>query len=127
MPDMSDFMKMFSDNSNMNQNNIGQLLDMFQNISNSSSNTSQNSESSNDAKFSNQNSSFEMPDFETIMKIQKIMGAFNSNNNDPSANLLLSLKPYLRNSKKDKVDQYIKMIGIFKAMSMFNDFGGDSK
>lgn len=125
MPDISDLMKMFGDSnsSNFDNNKISQILNMFQNMDNSSSdNTYKNTDEP-----SKGGSSFEMPDMETMMKIMNIMKAMNTDGNDPNANLLLSLKPYLRDSKKAKVDQYIKMFGMFKAMSMFNDMGGDSK
>ncbi len=69
----------------------------------------------------------EMPDIETIMKIKKIMDSMKTNSNDPSVNLLSSLKPYLREEKKTKVDQYIKILNMSKAMSTINDFGGDFK
>lgn len=55
------------------------------------------------------------------------MDAINSSSNDPSTKLLLSLKPYLRDEKKNKVDNYIKLLSIGKVMSNFSDFGGDSK
>ena len=45
--------------------------------------------------------------------------------NDPRANLLLSLKPYLKDSRKDKVDQYIKLFGMSKVMELFNSSGGE--
>ena len=44
----------------------------------------------------------------TILKMKSIMESMN-NKNDPRANLLYSLKPNIRESKKDKVDQYVNM------------------
>ena len=55
------------------------------------------------------------------------MEKLNSNSNDPRANLLLSLKPYLKESRREKVDQYIKFFGMSKVLEMFNNSGGDSK
>ena len=40
--------------------------------------------------------------------------------NDPRANLLYSLKPYLRDSKKNKLDQYVNMLNISKIADMMN-------
>ena len=58
----------------------------------------------------------------------QIMKAMNSNQNSASANLLNSLKPFLRDSKKDKVDQYIKFIKISNILNGFNNnSGGDEK
>lgn len=68
-----------------------------------------------------------MPDMETMMKIMKIMNSINSNTNNPSANLLYSLKPFLRESKKEKIDQYVNFLKISSIISEINKSGGDSK
>ena len=53
------------------------------------------------------------------MKMKSIMENMN-NKNDPRANLLYSLKPYLRDSKKNKVDQYVNMLNISKIAYIMN-------
>ena len=58
--------------------------------------------------------------------MKSIMEKMNSKD-DPRANLLLSLKPYLKESRKSKVEQYIKLFNMSKAFDVFGDFGGDSK
>ena len=61
-----------------------------------------------------------------MIKIQKIMSKMNSaNNDDDMSKLLLSLKPYLRNEKKEKVDEYIKLIKMGKLSQALDLFGGD--
>lgn len=62
-----------------------------------------------------------VPDMETMMKIMKVMNAMKSGENSPSTNLLNSLKPFLRDSKKEKVDQYIKFIKLSNVISEMND------
>ena len=63
---------------------------------------------------------------DTMIKIQKIMSKMKSfNNDDDMSKLLLSLKPYLRNEKKEKVDEYIKLIKMGKMTQAFDLFGGD--
>ena len=59
--------------------------------------------------------------------MKKMIDSINSNKNDPRSNLLLSLKPYLKESRKKKVDQYIKLFGLSKAFETFNNLGGDNK
>lgn len=120
--DMSELFNKFS-----NMINEGNIPDEMKNILSSiSSNNSNNATSSNE---SNPNSSGSQSspnssiDFETIMKMKSIMEKLN-NNNDPRANLLLSLKPYLKESRKEKVDQYIRLFGMSKVMEMFNNSGG---
>ena len=54
------------------------------------------------------------------MKISQIMKAMNSNENNASTNLLYSLKPFLRKSKQDKIEQYIKMLKLSSVISEFN-------
>lgn len=52
-------------------------------------------------------------DINTIMKMKSVMEKMNSSN-DPRNNLLYSLKPYLRESKQDKLDQYANLMNIAK-------------
>ena len=86
--------------SNMDFSSLTSLFNSFQSNSNNSS------EASNDSSDSLPNL-----DMETIMKIQNIMSKMKSaNGNDDMSKLLMSLKPYLRDGKKEKVDEYIKLI-----------------
>lgn len=50
----------------------------------------------------------------------------NNNKDDPRANLLLSLKPYLKKDRKEKVDQYVKIFGMSKIIDVINPIGGDN-
>ena len=43
----------------------------------------------------------------------KIAGNMNQKN-DPRSNLLASLKPYLRDGKKEKLDNYINLLNMSK-------------
>lgn len=62
-----------------------------------------------------------------IMKMKTIMDSMKNNKNDPRANLLKSLKPYLNKKRKDKVDQYIQLFNMSKVFEVINPLGGDSK
>ena len=46
---------------------------------------------------------------------------------DPRSNLLESLKPYLKESRRSKVDQYIQLMNISRVMEVFPFMGGDNK
>ncbi len=85
---------------------------------NSSEGTNQNSEN---------NPNSQTIDMETMMKLMKIMNSLNSNTSNPSANLLYSLKPFLRDSKKEKVDQYVNFLKISSILTEINKSGGDKK
>lgn len=94
-------------------------------LSSLSSNENTNNSSNNTTSSNSDNSSF--IDFETLLKMKSIMEKLNSNSNDPRANLLLSLKPYLKESRKEKVDQYIKLFGMSRVFELFNSSGGEKK
>ena len=96
-------------------------------------NFSKNISSSNNPQDENKktesSSNFEIPniDISTMMKISQILSAMQSNQNSNSANLLLSLKPYLNPTRQKKVDEYIQLLNIEKVINVMNNLGGDSK
>ena len=55
------------------------------------------------------------------------MSSLNNNQDDSRANLLRSLKPYLKDSRKNKVDQYIQLMKMGKIFEIMNPLGGDNK
>lgn len=81
-----------------------------------------NSNSNNNASSSNETSTNNI-DFETFMKMKSIMDKMNTKDN-PRSRLLLSLKPYLKEDKKNKLDQYIQ---LSKLMELLPLLGGDNK
>ncbi len=108
---------------------IGNLANILK--SNSQDNSSANSSSSNANSSSNSdnsennNSSFASNiDFETILKIKTIMETLNKKD-DPRSNLLYSLKPYLRESKQKKLDQYVNLFKITQISNLFKNEKGD--
>lgn len=95
-------------------------------INNLSSSLNQNSSANNNSNQNNSNQNNFNLDMNTILKMKSIMENMN-NKNDPRANLLYSLKPYLRESKKDKVDQYVNMLNISKIADFMNKPNTDKK
>ena len=93
----------------------------------SNNNNSQQSNEPNNSDSSSSNFNFSDIDINTLLKMKQVMEAMNSNKDDPRANLLLSLKPYLKKSRQDKVEQYVKLFGIGKAFEAFGSLGGDVK
>ena len=61
-----------------------------------------------------------------LLKMKSIMDKMNNNKNDPRSNLLLSLKPYLKESRKNKVEQYIQLFNMSKIIEAFNQTGGEN-
>lgn len=86
------------------------------NINDNTNNDSNNSNTQN----SNNNFDFSNIDMNTILKMQSIMSKMN-NSNDPRSNLLQSLKPYLREERKAKVDQYANLLNVAKIAELFNN------
>lgn len=84
-------------------NNLSSMLQ-----SNNSNKTPQSNTTSQNSSGSNFNL-----DPETLMKMTSVMNAMNQKDNAGS-NLLHSLKPYLRDSRKDKLDQYANLLNITK-------------
>ena len=118
---ISNLMNMLKNNNSQNNNPNGNsvspealanMVKMMQNSNNNSSNSE------------GQPNNFDM---DTILKMKSVFEQMN-NKNDPRNNLLLSLKPYLKESRKNKVEQYIQLFNITKAFEVFNKAsGGDSK
>lgn len=138
MADMADMLKNFSSMMEGKEipDNIKEMLNSFTNNSNNnnSNNTDNNSNSnrnndtnSSNTNDSNQSSSMPNIDIETMLKLQKVMSAMNSNSNSSGANLLRSLKPYLKPSRQAKVDEYIQLLNIEKVIGLMNSSGGDKK
>ena len=63
-------------------------------------------------------------DIDTILKLKSLMEQMNRKDT-PDSNLLASLKPYLKESRKNKVDQYISLLNMSKAINLFG--GGKVK
>lgn len=129
MPDLSSLLGMLN-NKGIDINNIMSNLSNNSNCNDTNNSNQNNTSNINDFKNSsnqdsNEHSNFQMPDMETMMKIMKIMNSMNSNTPNPSANLLYSLKPFLRDSKKEKIDQYINFLKISSVLSEMNKSGGD--
>lgn len=103
-----------SNNSAPDLNNILSQVspEMLNNLGNMLNSNNQSNQSSS------QNGNFNL-DMNTIMKMKSIMENMN-NRNDPRANLLYSLKPYLRDSKKDKLDQYVNLLNVSKIAELMN-------
>lgn len=62
-------------------------------------------------------------DFDPMMflKLQKIMSLMGDGKNNDKANLLLSLKPFLKDERKNKVDKAVQLMNISKIISVFKD------
>ena len=125
--DMSDLMAKL--NSMLGSDSANGLKDMINNFSNNNSSDNSSSDNSYSTASSSvntedDNSNFNI-DFDTIMKMKSVMDAMNSKKNDPRAKLLMSLKPYLKDSRKQKLDQYVQLLNMRSVFELFKENGGD--
>lgn len=119
-----------------------EMLDNFSKMMNNSDSNSPQSDNTNTNTSSNacnnnasttisnnlNNFDFGKIDINTIMKAKNIMEKMN-NSNDPRSNLLDSLKPYLRENKKEKLDQYANLMNFTKIAEILkadNNFNNNS-
>lgn len=130
--DMSEMIQKVSEMLKNNEipDNIKTMMNSFaseQNNSSSSHESPSNTTEGDEQR--NSNDSFEMPniDLNTMLKMKSIVDSMNRQQNDPRANLLRSLKPYLKSSRKEKVDQYIKLFSMGKVFEVLNPLGGEKK
>ena len=105
-----------------------EMIQNFSSMMNSESN--KNSTSDNNSSNSSPNNSSNVFDFSnidmnTVMKIKSVMDKMNAKD-DPRTNLLRSLKPYLRDERKDKVDQYANLMNVAQIATLFNNNSNDS-
>lgn len=96
--------------------------DNTQSFSNSSKADNQGdskiSEDSNSSQTAN-NFNLNNIDINTMMKMKSVMEKIN-NSSSPRNNLLQSLKPYLRDEKRSKLDQYSNLLNMANIMELFN-------
>ena len=123
MSDIFNKIKNFSSENNISQDTVNNLF----NILNNSNNNSTTSNNTSDSSYSqNQNINNTGIDFETMLKMKSIIDKMNTKD-DPRSNLLQSLKPYLNDSRKSKVDQYIRLMNMSRVLDVFPFMGGDNK
>lgn len=141
IPDnIKEMLNSFTNKSNNSSSNMadGSSDNTKKNVASNVSNNANNKEQSNNSHFDTQesyhrnsnnssdncaenSSPFDGIDFDTMMKMQKIISSMNSSSNSSGANLLRSLKPYLKPSRQAKIDECIQLLSLEKAFSLMNN------
>lgn len=98
---------------------LSNMLNSNKSNTNSKSDKDNCSNDNTSSNTSNNNFDFSNIDINTMMKMKSILDKMN-NSSDPRSNLLNSLKPYLRDSKKNKLDQYSQFINMSNIIELFN-------
>lgn len=47
-----------------------------------------------------------------LMQLKSVIDGITTNRNDPRTNLLMSLRPYMRNGRQRSIDSAIKLLGL---------------
>ena len=111
------------DKNNISPDMVNNIMDMFNKNSNGNINTANNN--ANNDNSSNNTTSSNL-DLDTILRMKSIIDKMNVKD-DPRSKLLESLKPYLKESRRNKIDQYVGLMNMSKVMESFNLFNGDNK
>ena len=103
---------------NINKDSISP--DMINNIMGMLNNNSNNNSSDNSGTSSPD------IDLDTLLKMKSIIDKMNTKKDDPRSKLLNSLRPYLKQSRQDKLDQYIQLMNMSKIIDILPFIGGDN-
>lgn len=119
--DLSSLFEKFNiDKNSIPPDMVNNLMGMLNNSSNNSGNEQANTYTQEETNGSNSQNNI---DFDTILKMKSIIDKMNIKD-DPRSNLLESLKPYLKESRRSKIDQYVQLMNMSKVMESFNLFNG---
>ena len=124
--------KSMVDNGNLSDAISNISPEMIQNFSKILSNQGENQnannqnnqvkkEEQNESKTENSTFDFSNLDMNTVMKMSSAINKMKDTKNDPRANLLNSLKPYLRDSKKGQLDNYMNLLNVAKIAEIMKD------
>lgn len=113
------------DNSN-NSNDFKNFNNSGNPYTSNSANNSNNFNQNNSNSQNNPNFDFSKLDVNTILKMKSVMEKMNDKN-DPRYNLLYSLKPYLRHTRQDKLDQYVNLLNFSKVAEILKNDKKDGK
>lgn len=124
--------KSMVDNGNLSDAISNISPEMIQNFSKILSNQGENQnannqnnqvkkEEQNESKTENSTFDFSNLDMNTVIKMSSAINKMKDTKNDPRANLLNSLKPYLRDSKKGQLDNYMNLLNVAKIAEIMKD------
>lgn len=104
---------------------INDLLSSMNSTNNSSENNDNNKSNFEKKESNTSNSSIpDSLDISTILKLKTIFEKYKSNDSK-NVQLLMALKPFMKESRKAKIDQYAKMLKFAEILENIDLFGGD--
>lgn len=122
--------------SNINSENIDKNVsnkNKYSNFDNTKGNEQKNSDSNQEKNIhsenfnsSNNSSNINYSDIENIIKIKNAFDKASSTSFQ-NVDLLTALKPFMKDSRKEKIDKYAKLLKFAEVAKMIDLFGGDKK
>lgn len=109
-----------TNNSNLNNINAEEISEKLKSININEVLSNFSGAQTNNQNTNNTQGNSNTIDMETIIKIKTIMEKMNTQN-DANSNLLYSLKPYLRESKQAKLDQYANLMKLSQITNLFKN------
>ena len=115
-PEIATMMKSMSQNNSQNNINNNSKTNLNNSSQNNINNNSQNTLNNNNQNNINNNSQNNINN-SSQNNLNNLNNLIDSDN---ISNLLEALRPYMRDSKKEKIDEYIKLVKMGKAANLFN-------
>ena len=124
--DMNSLLKKAQEMVNNNQvpPELQNVVNNFNSVQNSKPNETSNL-THTDSTVQRSNDSISSSDIKKMSEL--LVKIKNQSSNDDISHLLYALKPYLRNQKQEKIDNYVKLIQMGKMAQFLDIFGGEKK
>lgn len=100
------------------------LNELLASVDNTEKNDSEANKKSSE-NTSNSSFSFNSIDLSTLLKFKTVFDKY-QNSNSQNVQLLMALKPFMKESRKAKIDQYTKLLKIAEVFETLDLFGGDN-
>lgn len=100
------------------------LNELLASVDNTEKNDSEANKKSSE-NTSNSSFSFDSIDLSTLLKFKTVFDKY-QNSNSQNVQLLMALKPFMKESRKTKIDQYTKLLKIAEVFETLDLFGGDN-
>lgn len=62
-----------------------------------------------------------------LMQLRSLIEGMTMNHSDPRSNLLLALRPYMREGRQQSVDSAVRLMGVARLISMLGNNKGGGK
>lgn len=102
------------------ENSVRQLTELAQILMNEN-NSNDNNNCNNDNSSESNNNINNIPDISKIMQLTELMG--NLSQNDSNTELLMALKPHLKEERQLKIDKAVKMLRLVTVWNAAKESG----